>query len=186
MKKYFLLIIICLPLAAFAQLPIPTFDVALKTGYTGDITNYDGFNYRLELNVHINQFLAIGGFYTKSVWGQNFNGDVVDEEFDVEQLLIGARIQVSTGRVSKFRPYGFLTLTKFETVEEVSPLLNFADDWTGITFGAGLMIRLSNKLYLNVIEFEYIPAGGEFFFIDRDDDFISVRIGANYTFGKKR
>lgn len=186
MKKSFLLIILLLPLTSLAQFPIPTFDVAIKPGYTGDIVDYDAFNYRLELNVHINQFLAVGGFYTKSVWGQNFVGDVIDTHFDVDQLLIGAKVQVSTGRVSKFRPYGFLTITKFETVEEVSPSLNFADDWTGITFGAGLMIRLSNKLYLNVIEFEYIPAGGEFFFIDRDDDFISVRIGANYTFGKKR
>ena len=186
MKKSFLLIILCLPLAAFAQFPIPTIDLAIKPGFTSDLDDYIAIDYRLELNVHINQFLAIGGFYTRSVWGEIWGGDAIDDDFEMDHLLLGMRLQVSTGRIGKFRPYGFLTFTKFETVEKVSQSLNFSGKWTGVTFGGGLMLRLSNKMYFNLIEIEYLPVGGEFFFVENDKNLIAARLGVNYTFGKKR
>jgi len=111
---------------------------------------------------------------------------VIDDDFEMDHLLLGMRLQVSTGRIGKFRPYGFLTFTKFETVEKVSQSLNFSGKWTGVTFGGGLMLRLSNKMYFNLIEIEYLPVGGEFFFVENDKNLIAARLGVNYTFGKKR
>ncbi len=187
MKRILLIILTLSPLAAFAQLPIPTIDVALKGQYNGELKNYITASVRGEINVHINQFVAVGGFYTRSVWGSNTRVEPIDEDFNIEELTLGARIQASTGRISKFRPYVFFTFTKIESVQEVSSSTRFAEDWSGITFGGGLMLKAGNRLYINLIEVEAIPLANEpFFFIDSTKDFLAVRIGANYTIGKTR
>ena len=188
MKKAFFFFLFALPISAFAQIHIPVLDLAIKPGVTSttDLGNTVLINLTAEANVHINQFVSAGGFYSRSLFGQYEQNDNIDLLPELKQLTYGARIRVSTGRITKFRPYAFITLTKLEIVEKVTDELNFAGNWVGITYGGGFMIRLSDRLYLNLIEVEYIPAKGEFFFILEDLNFISIRLGANYIIGKKR
>lgn len=185
-RKILSIILLLLPFVATAQLRMPTFDVALKSGVnTSFFDKYGVVDVRLEGNVHVNQFLAAGVYYSRSIWG--IADDIVqDETTSARQQMYGIRVQGSTGRISKFRPYAFLTYSKMEIVQEASPQVNFAGDWNGITFGGGLMIRLRSRAYLNIPEIEYYPAGGEFFFLDSDKNFIAIRLGANIIIGKNR
>jgi len=188
MKKLVFLLLGFLPISLFAQFHIPVLDLAVKSGVTSttDLGSTLIIDLRPEINVHINQFLSAGGFYSRSLFGEYEENDNLSILPELKQLRYGARIRVSTGRISKFRPYAFVTLTKWEIVEKITDNLNFSGDWTGLTFGGGFMVRLSDRLYLNVIEVEYTPAKNEFFFILEDLNFISLRLGANYTIGKKR
>lgn len=188
MKKLVYLLVYTLPISTLAQFHLPVLELSVKSGVTkttdlGDAVLVD---LRSEVNIHINQYVSAGGFYSRSLFGEDEENDNLDISSELKSLSYGVRIRLSTGRIYKFRPYVFLTLSKLEIVEKVTDNLNFAGDWTGITYGGGLMIRLSNRLYLNLIEIEYIPAKDAFFFLPPDLNFISFRFGVNYTLGKKR
>jgi len=185
MKKIFPLLLIALAIPSFAQFPIPTFDVALKGGVNSDQNEYITIDIRLEANVHINQYVAVGFYYAPSVFGNIFD-EVLDEDFDAKQLSYGGRLQASTGRVSKYRPYIFLAYSKMEIVQDRGDL-RFAVKSNDISFGAGLMIKLSDRMYLNVLELEYRSFSEDlWFFPDPEAFLLSARIGVNYTIGKSR
>jgi len=186
-KAIFIILFLLLAIPSVAQLKIPTGDIGLKTGFTTD-SNYDLLmvDIRGEANVHIIQYVSIGFFYSRSVFGEYINQSA-DLDLATDQLVYGGKLQASLGRIPKFRPYVFLSYSKLEMVQELEAS-RLAFETSGISFGAGLMLKLNDRLYMNLIEFEFRPINDEIFFYNDpiEVDQLAIRFGANYTIGKLR
>jgi len=186
-----------LMLNSYAQLRIPTFDVSLKTGYTfiddhrnnndGDIM-YESLLVQGELNVHVNQYVALGYYYQRSAGISNYhskNNSSTDRS--ASHLLHGFNVRLSTGRSGKWRPYINL---KYFTLQDVVnyPGFNLAYQSKGVAAGFGLMIRLNHRLYLNVIEADVnkLKTPGEILFVEQNKLFPQFKAGVTYNFLKRK
>jgi hypothetical protein len=182
---------------SYAQLRIPTFDVSVKTGYTfiddhrsnndGDVM-YESLLLQGELNVHVNQFLALGYYYQRSAGISNYhskNNSSTDEQ--ARHLLHGFNARLSTGRSGKWRPYVNLKYFTLQNVINYSTF-NIAYQSKGMAVGFGLMLRLSHRLYLNVIEADInkLKTPGEIVFTERNKLFPQFKAGVTYNFLKRK
>jgi hypothetical protein len=183
-------------LSCSAQFPIPTFDVAVKPGYffiDGNTSSsdqnmkYESLLGQAELNIHVNHHIALGYFYQRNAFISNYHGKnngTADQPGS--HLMHGFNLRLSAGRSVRWRPYINIKYFALQTVIHY-PGFNLAYDGTGIGGGAGLMLRLSHRLYFNVIEAEIyqLQKPGEVIFV-ANKLFPQVKTGVTYNFLKRK
>lgn len=191
-----LLVVIAVSVTSRAQLRVPPFDVALKAGYTfiednppgGYVYKYETLFFQGELNIHVNQNIAIGYFYQRNGIVSNYHGDN-DSHADrpADHLMHGVNLRLSTGRSSRWRPYINLKYILLETVVHFNGF-DIAYEGSTFTGGIGVMVRLSHNLYFNVIEGEIgkLITPGEVLFKDNKILFPQLRTGITYNFSKRK
>jgi hypothetical protein len=191
---------LCLTVAT-AQFRLPSFDIAVKAGYLtiGDDRqtidgnhysfSYESITWQAEANLHLGQRLAIGWFYGKKLYA-NYHGDSeggsAGTDKEAEHLIYGVNLRLSGGRAAKFRPYMQLKYYWLETVVQY-PGYRVAADMNGVSAGVGVMLRVSNKLYINLLEGEVvmITKNESALFVD-NDLFPQLRAGLTYNFSKRK
>ena len=184
-----------------AQLRLPAFDISLKTGYMfmpddyyveqADGNRFVSYQYESiwaqgEVNVHIGQRIAVGFFYNKSLLGGYVNHDGDQPAQEAEHLLYGVLLRLSSGRAVKVRPY--LQVKYFKNEVVVHQLgYDVANQCTGAAAGLGLMIRLSNKLYLNIpdVELGSLFNSGDILFRDKSM-ILKAGLGLTYNFSRRK
>jgi len=211
MKKVILTIFLIISFNLLnAQFKLPPMDIQFKPG--GNFINGDSDNQQLaaidltgSFYIHVNQYLAGGIFLTRSVFGEYFDEGNVEvgtskgafssgfnqSDFDgnyqndADILIYGFSVRLSTGRVGKWRPYLNLNYFKFEVVNHFENF-NFSAESNGFGVDLGLMLKLSDKFYLNLIEGSIKKLQDEIFFMGEDLTLFQARIGVTYNFGKGR
>ncbi len=183
--------------ATYAQLKLPTFDVELKIQQNltpgdgqndGDIEFVETTNFYGGAHVQINQHIALGGFYSRSFRGEGRIHYDQDNSIDKEvlQLQKGIDVRFSTSRAKKWRKYVSINYTQVEMVQ-VNEGYRLADKSNAVGFNLGIMCKLSNNLYLNVIELgvklmsDYI-----FWFGSENNGIIDAKMGVTYNIGKRK
>ncbi len=181
----------------YAQLRIPTVDVELKInqnlipgsgGGDGQIEFVEMTSVYGGAHFQINQYVAIGGFYSRSFRG---NGRVrvgdngVDQE--VLQLGKGFDVRLSTGRAKKWRKYLAVSYTQIEMVR-VNETFRLAAKTNAFGGSLGIMRRLSNNLYLNVIELGLKVMSDDIFWFGTTKDIfiLDAKMGLTYNIGKRK
>jgi hypothetical protein len=189
-------------ISATAQFRLPSFDIAVKAGFlsmsddrhtsNGNHYNftYESITWQAEANLHLGQRLAIGWFYNKKLYG-NYHGDSDNDgtaasDRDASHLMYGINLRLSGGRAPKFRPYVQVKYYWLETVVQY-PGYRVAADMNGVAAGVGVMLRVSNKLYINLIEGELsmITKNEKVLFAD-SNLFAQLRAGLTYNFSKRK
>lgn len=160
MKKFIpiLLLFIGINTTIFGQFRLPSFDIEAKGGVGGfPNTQWDYLltNYQTGIHIHINQHLAIGWTYSRGSGTTSRTGNqdifVNSEKYDTKELITGLDLRLSAGRTKKLRPYIALHYTK---VEVVTDLVDYRQSVKTNAIGgsAGLLLKLGNKMYLNLID----------------------------------
>jgi hypothetical protein len=183
--------------AAAAQFRLPSFDIAIKGGFMmiADDKDIDGNHYSFqyeaigvqgEINVHIGQRLSVGWFYNRKVLA-NYHGDNGPSgDRNGQHLMYGPNLRLSGGRAARLRPYLQVKYFWLETVVEY-PGYRVAADLKGCGGGVGLMLRASNKLYINLIEGEInMFLNNDKFLFQRTDLFPTIRAGLTYNISKRK
>lgn len=185
-----------------AQIRIPTFDVELKINqtlmpgdgsYEGDVEFIETTNFYGGVHVQINQHIAVGGFY-----GRSFRGAMAvryNEKNSKQDILLmqkGLDVRLSTGRAKNWRYYFAVSYSRFELVQE-GESFRMADTFDAFGLNLGIMRRLSNNLYLNVIELGFKVRGfnesDRIWFapsMDDNDVFFDAKMGLTYNIGKRK
>ncbi len=180
----------------YSQIKLPTFDVELKIQQNltpgegqndGDIEFVETTNFYGGAHVQINQHIALGFFYSRSFRGVgrvHYENSSVDQE--VLQLQKGIDVRFSTSRAKKWRKYLSINYSQVEMVQ-VYESYRLADKSNAFGFNLGIMCKLSNNLYLNVIELgvklmsDYI-----FWFGSENNGIIDAKMGLTYNIGKRK
>jgi len=191
------LIISCVT-TAWAQLQLPRFDVELKGGMallSADQTldgNYyvkNGMTFNITTGAHwqLNQYIGIGWIYTKSLSGsisfESGGGQPVPDD-NLYLMMTGPDIRISTGRTRNWRPYLHVSYLTVELQEQKSGY-RLAEKTNSLGGGIGLMRRISNKIYWNVIEIDMHPIK-EIWWLTKSDFIGEVKTGLTVNFGKRK
>ena len=182
---------------ACGQIKMPTFDVELKLHQNlipgngqnnGDLEFVETTSIYTGAHVQLGQHIAIGAFYSRSFRGiaqARFNDD--NQKYDALSLQKGLDLRLSTGRAKNWRQYLVIQYSTLEILRD-NETYRLADKAN--TFGASLGItrRLSNRLYLNVIELgANFITNKIFWFGDSDADiYLNVKAGLGYNIGKRK
>lgn len=181
-----------------AQLKLPTFDVELKIQQTlvpgegdadGQLEFAETTNFYGGAHVQINQYVAIGGYYGRSFRGNGRfkNGDGSTDN-EIIQLQKGIDLRFSTSRAKKWRKYLALSYGQIEFVS-VKESFRLADKSAAFGANLGLMRRLSNNLYLTVIELGVRVISDDIFWFEApnaDNLMAEAKMGLVYNIGKKK
>lgn len=181
------MILIFLTIAAQAQFNLPPFEINIKGGFSALITDDEGpqmINVQGGLHVPINQYISVGWMYARTAYGTVHNGDV-DQDYRTQELITGPELRISGGRSRKLRPYLVLSYTKFEIVTDYEA---YRDASKTNAFGAhfGLMLKLGNRMYLNLIEVGGRKLSDEPFWLPNGNIQAEIKTGLTYNFGKKK
>lgn len=183
---------------SYAQLRIPTFDVEIKINQNlipgsgdgdGQIEFVETTNVYAGAHVQINQYVALGGFYSRSFRGTGKihydNNNSVNKE--VLFLQKGLDIRLSTSRAKKWRKYLVVSYTQIEMVR-VDEALRLAAKTNAFGGNLGIMRRLSNNLYLNVIELGLKVMSDDIFWFGTTKDIfiVDAKMGLTYNIGKRK
>jgi len=198
-NKYWILILFLLCThAGFAQFSLPTFDVELKAHQTlvpgsgdnnGELEFVETTNLYSAVHVQINQYIAIGGYYSRSFRGNSafrFNEGNIEQK--AIQLQTGLDIRFSTSRAKNWRKYLALSYGQIEMVT-VSETLRYGDKTKAFGGNLGIMRRLSNNLYLTVMELGVRVMSDDIFWFNSTDSqvvMVDAKIGLTYNIGKKK
>jgi len=183
--RYILLLLIVGPVLSQAQFRLPPFEINLKAGYSVMIT--DGgpqmINLQGGLHVPINQYISVGWLYARTAYGTAYD-DEVDKDYTTQELITGPEVRISGGRSRKLRPYLVLSYAKFEIVTDYESYRN-ASKSSALGGHLGLMLKLGNKMYLNLIEVGMRKLSDEPFWINENAQ-VEIKTGLSYNFGKKK
>lgn len=181
-----------------AQLRLPTFDVELKAQQTLVPGNGDGngefefvetTNFYAGGHVQINQYIAIGGFYGRSFRGMGkFSFDDNSVQNEVLQLQKGIDIRVSTSRAKNWRKYLVVNYGQIEMVK-VGESFRSSDKTNVFGFNLGISRRLSNNLYLTVMELGVKIMSDTMFWLNTQDTKLimaDAKVGLTYNIGKRK
>jgi hypothetical protein len=177
-----------------AQFQLPIFDMELKVHQTlfpiagertGETELIETTNMYGGAHVQINQYVAVGGFYSRS-----FRGMATIRRLESEEALFaqkGLDVRLSTGRAKKWRPYLVVSYSHIEIVQ-VSESYRLAYQSNAIGATLGIMRRLGNNLYFNVIEFrgQYLHDDIWFAGEDKMNFFLDAKMGLTYIIGKRK
>ena len=198
-KKALISLSLLLPALAQAQFRLPQMDVEVKFGQSiipasgsSTIDNTQTTNVGGALNFHISQHVGVGWYYQRSLSGstkyQNNDGQSNTPSKEAQMLLTGPVLRISTGRGSKWRPYIALSYSKMEIVQSNGGY-NVSSKTNALGVNIGVMRRLGNRLYLNLIEvggrlmnelpFWYESTGS-------NGGMIEAKTGLTYNFGKRK
>jgi hypothetical protein len=198
-----LIVLVSLASSVFAQLRVPSFEVALKGGYVNisDDSNdpvsgsnehktYESVYIQGEINFHIGQHIALGYFHQRSVFGDyhytSGGSSGIPLEFTGKHLIHGLNLRLSTGRTSKLRPYIQFKYFLDQFVIDYEGF-NVARDGSGAAAGLGLMMRIGHKIYINLVEVEACTFlnDSDVLFVD-GNVFPTARTGITYNFSKRK
>lgn len=181
-----------------AQLKLPTFDVELKIHqnlipgdgqHDGDIKFVETTSFYGGAHVQINQYVALGVFYSRSFRGAagiSYNDGNSDQTAEVLQLQKGLDVRLSTGRAKKWRKYLSINYSQVELVQ-VNEAYRLADKSNAFGASLGIMRKLGNRLYLNVIDLGVIVMTDEIFWLGNSNKvIINTKIGLTYNIGKRK
>ncbi len=198
--RIFLIIALFASVHANAQFRLPSFDISVKGGYinlTDDysVNNqsehfvYESIGIQGEIHAQFGQHLALGWFYGKSGYAnyheQNSNStEAVDKV--AEHLQYGLNARLSAGRSSRLRPYVQAKYFWLQVAVQQSGY-RAGNEFTGFAGGAGLMLRASHRLYINLIEAEInMLTKQKGIMFNSTDKVPQVRAGLTYNFSKRK
>lgn len=180
-----------------AQLKLPTFDLELKVQQTlipgsgdadGEFEFVETTNFYGGGHVQINQYIAIGGFYGRSFRGMGkFSYSDYSIQEEVLQLQKGIDIRISTSRAKNWRKYLAVNYGQIEMVK-VGDSFRSSDKTTAFGFNLGITRRLSNNLYLTVLELGVKIMSDTMFWLNTSDSKLimaDAKIGLTYNIGKR-
>jgi hypothetical protein len=181
-----------------AQIKMPMLDAELKIhqnltpgsgSSNGELEFAETTNIYAGAHIQINQYVAVGGFYSRSFRGVGaFRYNEGSTKHDVLQLQKGLDIRLSTSRAKDWRKYLVLSFAQIEMVEK-SETLRFADKTNAVGGSLGIMRRLSNNLYLNIIELGVKVMTNEIFWFETSDTLLVIidgKVGLTYNIGKRK
>jgi hypothetical protein len=200
-KKLLVIFALLVTTPAISQFRLPSFEIAIKPGYMmiHEDKNVDGHSYNHiyenlsiqgEVSLHIGQRLAVGWFYNRNFFSnyrtETYDGGPIAADREGKHLMYGANVRLSGGRSARLRPYLQLKYFWLETVITY-PGYRVASDLNGCTAGVGLMLRASNKLYINLIEAELnMFLNNNQMLFKQTDVFPVLRAGLTYNFSKRK
>lgn len=178
-------------ITANSQIRIPPFDFELKlhqsffpgSGEDEGLEVFAATNLQGGLHWQISQHLAVGGFYSRSLaatakyWGaggskQTKNGF---------QLVKGIDVRLSSGRAKKWRTFIALNYSQIEVIEDAENY-RFAAKTGSLGASLGIMLKLGNKLYLNLIELNgQVVSDPPFWFNTDTDILVGAKMGLLYN-----
>ena len=185
LRRVFVLLFSCVATFCYAQFSIPSMDVKLYGGASlvqMPNVDFEGIIMGGEINVHINENIAVGGFYSRD-FEMSFLGEF--SEYDGDQLMYGVQVRLSTDRSHKIRPYLNLNYYKSEFVIDYIDFRT-AGETTGYGAGLGILVRLTNKLYLNAIDLSIKKPSKDLFLLPDATYIIQAHAGVSYNLGRKR
>lgn len=203
MKDKFLILSIALLSCAapsLGQLRLPAFEVALKGGYMfiDDMAAerivkrdalYETLTGQGEISLLFGQHIALGYYYQRGIIVSDYHGSDGSSgslDQDASHLLKGINLRFSTGRSGKFRPYIQAKYSWYEVVVHYDGF-NIAGSGNTIAMGAGVMLRVGHKFYLNLLEADIhkITSVSELMF-NKNDMFPQVKTGVTYAFSRRK
>jgi len=194
-----------------AQLSLPSLDLQLKGSVATIFDMYDKYNniYNYssgalygELNWNITQHLAIGLFSSKSVFKSSALNSTVEMEgeygsgnkiYTSSHFLYGGKLRISTGRQPKLRPFSELSFGKLELyMDKTNYRISTSSTFIGLS--AGLMIRMSSKMYIVFPQMNLLLRSQSFFFEEPGAHIFNSKYvpftefagGVSYNIGKKK
>jgi hypothetical protein len=190
---------LCVPLDCFSQFHMPRFDVELKGSYVrmidddqggipaGGVDRINSINLQGAAHWQPNQHIAFGWFYCRSLSGEirtiQFQGG--DKKTgDAQLLMTGPEIRISAGRFANWRPYLTLNYCKMELINDQGGYRQ-ASKTTAYGGSIGIMRRLSDRLYLNLIEVSVrVMQDIPYWFTHGDNTPFEAKSGLTFNFGK--
>ena len=186
---------------AYAQFHLPRFDVEIKGGMamisadqTMDQTYYvkDAKTFNIQVGAHwqLNQNIGIGWVYTRSMSGtigfESGNGSSAPPNDNIFLMMNGPDLRISTGRTRKMRYYLSVNYVALEFVEQKEGY-RLAAKTNTFGGGIGMMLRLSNKLYWNIIELNAHPIPSDaIYWLTKTDVILEAKTGFTINFGKRK
>ncbi len=181
-----------------AQLKLPSFDVELKIhqnliagggdNQDGDMLYLETTNFYGGAHVQINQHVALGGFYSRSFRGVTVtdNGNSY-QKAEALQLQKGLDVRLSNGRAKKWRKYLSVNYSQVEIIQ-VNEAFRLAGKSNAFGVSLGIMRKLGNNLYLNVIELGVTVMSDGIFWFGTSDDIVMIdaKMGLTYNIGKRK
>ena len=184
-----------------AQFKLPTFDIELKANQTlipgegrsnGELMYLETTNFYGAVHLQLGQRIGIGVFYSKSFRGKeavSYGDGEADQQWDALTAMQGVDLRFSAGRARKWRPYLSLVAGQLEVVE-ANESYRLGAKSAVYGFNLGLMRRLGNKLYLNVIEIGAKYINDKMFWFDDQGPggypMIEAKMGLTYNIGRKK
>jgi len=185
--------------SAVAQFSLPRFDIEVKAAqcvYPGNdrqqysLRALESTNLHLAAHVQINQHIAVGWFYSSSMRGQGYNTPN-DFKFKfgsgdskAQMLFTGVDLRLSAGRAVRLRPYLSLNYGKAQIVEDKGSY-RLASDLTAFGGSFGLMRRMGNHLYWNIIEIGAKSLSQKLFWSE-GAVVLELKTGFTYNIGKRK
>ena len=171
-----------------AQFRLPQIDVEAKGMFSFIDAKQDNINNTFSISgqgaahIQINQHIAIGAFYARSFTGDisysdNNGGNKVKNP--TKLLFVGGDLRFSAGRSVKWRPYLSLNYSKVEFVE-TQGATNLATTTNAMGANIGVMLRLGNNLYWNVLEVGAKLLKDKIYWLDADL-MIEAKMGFTYN-----
>ena len=183
-----------------AQFQLPRFDVEVKGGIavlsadqTIDKSYYvkHVFTTNLMAGAHwqLNQNIGIGWIYAKSLSGKlgyDAGGGTAPADENIYMMMNGPDIRISTGRTKKWRPYLSLNYLTFEFINQKNGF-RLATSTKSFGSSLGIMRRISNKVYWNVIELSFHALDKDaIYWLTKSDFFAEAKMGVTVNFGKRK
>ncbi len=182
----FFMMAVTLPVVG--QFRLPQVDVDLKgafslydAGNNNSIDNINQTSIQGSFHVAISQHLAIGAFYMKGVSGSitHSNGSSASTQNNLKTLMSGFDFRLSAGRSVKWRPYLQLGYSKVEFVESYTGY-NLSHSTWAPSANVGVMLRLGNSFYWNVVEVGAKFLGEKIYWLNTDFT-AEVKTGLTYN-----
>ncbi len=202
-KKGFLVLLLLIAgsLGVHAQFRLPPFDVELKVSQAlipafgnnyGAVINLDALeatNIHGAAHLQLGQHIGIGWLYSRSFRGAahySYSGGSQSIPKENAYLLMsGPDLRISSGRGKKSRFYLSLNYTQVEFVDDKGGY-RLAHKTNALGANIGLMRRLSNTVYFNIIELGAKKMFGEKAFWLNSDLMIEAKTGFTINFSKRK
>lgn len=179
------------------QFRLPIFDAELKIHqnlfpgngqFNGDLEVLETTNLYGGAHVQLNQYIAIGAFYSRSFRGvSQVRYNEGHQRYDALFLQKGLDVRFSTSRAKKWRKY---LIIQYSGVEIVQDKEVYRLGGKTKTFGGsvGVMRRLSNNLYLNVFELGVNVLSDKIFWFGNSPSnfYLNAKMGLSYNIGKRK
>jgi hypothetical protein len=183
-----------------AQFQLPRIDLEVKVSENispggGDNQQYslralETTNLHLATHIQINQHIAVGWFYSTSIRGNGYNAPH-DFKFnfgsgDTKALsfFTGPDIRISAGRATRWRPYLSINYCKAQIIEDKGTY-RLATNVNAFGGSFGIMRRMSNRLYWNVIEIGGRKLSQKIYW-QENGFLLDLKMGFTYNIGKKK